>query len=59
MFVNILEFIKYRLLLMEGIKRARSQELVDKFKDIYRKCCNGEDYAILRYVTASSPVDST
>ncbi|KAH6843239.1 kinase-like domain-containing protein [Chaetomium sp. MPI-CAGE-AT-0009] len=48
MFVDMLEFIENRLLLIDGTRRARSEELVNKFEEIYTKCCENEAYCISR-----------
>lgn len=48
MFVDILDFIEARLLLIDGKQRARSEELVIRFEEIYNRCCKDEAYCILR-----------
>lgn len=48
MFVDVLSFIQARLLLMDGKQRARSEELVNKFEEIYTRCCEDEAYCILK-----------
>jgi hypothetical protein len=48
MFVDILDFIETRLLLIDGKQRARSEEVVNKFQEIYTRCCNDEGYCISR-----------
>lgn len=48
MFLDMLDFIESRLLLIDGKQRARSEELVKKFEEIYARCCDDKAYCILR-----------